>query len=244
MSHCCPTDVPAVRSDYEPKGSEVTLPEGGPMAYTSGSGNSRALIIVYDIFGMSGQAKQVCDKFADAGFNCIMPDFFEGKPWPLENFPPADWAPFKAWIGTAGSYDTVRPAIERATAYAKANGATSVGVLGFCWGAGIAMSAGASGNYAAVGSAHPSFITPEGAEALKCPMAFLLSKDEAPIDPIKAVLDARADIGSKCFYKSFPDMHHGWCAARGDWSDETQAKRATEAIGDLLAFFNTNMPSA
>lgn len=243
MSHCCPTDVPAVRSDYEPKGSEVTLPEGGPLAYTAGSGNSRALIVVYDIFGISGQAKQVCDKLAEAGFNAIMPDFFDGKAWPLADFPPTDWTPFKQWIAAAGAYDTVRPAVERATAYAKANGASSVGIVGFCWGGGIAMQAGASGEFRAAATAHPSFITPEGADALKCPMAFLMSKDEAPIDPIKAVLDGK-DFGSNCFYKSYPDMHHGWVAARGDWSDETQAKRATEAIADFITFFNATMPAA
>lgn len=34
--------------------------------------------------------RQVCDTLAAAGFNVAMPDFFKGKPWLLERFPPQD----------------------------------------------------------------------------------------------------------------------------------------------------------
>ncbi len=44
---------------------------------------------------------------------------------------------------------------------------------------------------------------------------------------------------SKIVHKRFPDMHHGWMAARGDWSNELQNKRATEGIEIAIEFFNS-----
>jgi len=39
----------------------------------------------------------------------------------------------------------------------------------------------------------------------------------------------------------FDDMHHGWVAARGDWSDERQKERATKAIQLLVDFFSKHL---
>jgi len=33
-------------------------------------------------------------------------------------------------------------------------------------------------------------------------------------------------------------MHHGWVAARGDWSGEKQKARVTEAIQSFIDFFS------
>ncbi len=41
----------------------------------------------------------------------------------------------------------------------------------------------------------------------------------------------------RCLVQRFPDMHHGWVAARGDWSDPLQARRATEALQIFSDFF-------
>ena len=44
--------------------------------------------------------RQVCDRLADAGMLVAMPDYFRGKPWPADKFPPPDRDEFMAWIGT------------------------------------------------------------------------------------------------------------------------------------------------
>ena len=43
------------------------------------------------------------------------------------------------------------------------------------------------------------------------------------------------------FQQKFEDMHHGWCAARGDWSDPLQKQRATEAVQLFVEFFTEHV---
>jgi dienelactone hydrolase len=44
-----------------------------------------------------------------------------------------------------------------------------------------------------------------------------------------------------CITQRFDDMHHGFCAARGDWTNELQAKRASEAVGIVTDFFKMHL---
>lgn len=72
---CCPTNIPGVVSDYTPKGSNEKV--GDLDAYFAGSSGSKlGVIIAPDIFGNSPQVKQVCDVLAEAGFQCIAPDYW------------------------------------------------------------------------------------------------------------------------------------------------------------------------
>ena len=36
-------------------------------------------------------------------------------------------------------------------------------------------------------------------------------------------------------------MTHGWCGARGDWTNEEVAKEANEAFGITATFFKSNL---
>ncbi|KAJ2534254.1 hypothetical protein EV175_007041, partial [Coemansia sp. RSA 1933] len=47
---------------------------------------------------------------------------------------------------------------------------------------------------------------------------------------------------SQCYMERFDDMSHGFCGARGDWSNAEQAKRANDAIRLLGKFFVSTMP--
>lgn len=83
---CC--SIPPVQSDYSPKGANVTV--GGLDAYTVGPKDSKkAIVVVYDIFGFWPTTKQGADLLAEATKSrVIMPDFFRGKPFPQEYYPP------------------------------------------------------------------------------------------------------------------------------------------------------------
>ncbi|CAM9404270.1 unnamed protein product [Discosporangium mesarthrocarpum] len=242
-SACCDAGPPIV-SDYEPKG--IISNVNGTDTYLIGSG-PQAIVIVYDVFGFTPQAKQVCDSLAASGFNVAMPDFFKGNPWKLEHFPAPDKAAFLSWVGTSGDFDTVvRPGVESTMEFLKGKGAETFGVIGFCWGGAMAMKMAALGGgdspIKAAACAHPAFLTEELAAEVKVPMLIMPSKDDPDHLPLKAVLDAK-DFGDKCMYKRFDDMHHGFCAARGDWSVPEQAARATECVGMFVNFMKKNMES-
>ncbi|KZT67602.1 hypothetical protein DAEQUDRAFT_672929 [Daedalea quercina L-15889] len=87
---CC--SIPAVKSDYVPKGSFKSY-AGINKVYVTGqpspSGNV-SLVCVYDIFGFKPQTQQGADILADKlNAHVIMPDFFEpADAWPVDEFPP------------------------------------------------------------------------------------------------------------------------------------------------------------
>ncbi|KAG5188506.1 Alpha/Beta hydrolase protein [Tribonema minus] len=235
---CCKAGPP-ISSDYEPKGTIATI--GDQEVYFSGSG-PRAICIVYDIFGLSPQAKQVCDKLADAGFSVAMPDFARGQPWLLENFPPKDQGEFMAWVGKHDFDAVIRPDMERVQAHMRETmGAKVFGAIGFCWGGSIATKAACAQGLVAAGAAvHYAFITPELVEGVCVPLCLLPSGDDPDTAPLKEVLDKKP-FGAACVYHRFEDMHHGFCAARGDWSQPLIAQRASEAVAMLSDFMDKNL---
>ncbi len=101
--------------------------------------------------------------------------------------------------------------------------------------------AGCNAPFCAVAACHPSFLTIEDIQSLKVPVCLLPSKDESPEhEEMGRILMKEKDNASQNVYKRFEDMHHGWVAARGDFSNEKNAERATEAITILQAFFKEN----
>lgn len=49
---------------------------------------------------------------------------------------------------------------------------------------------------------------------------------------------SKKPFGDKCEHHRFDDVHHGFAAARGDWTEGTlDKKRATEAIQLTANFF-------
>ncbi|ORX74147.1 hypothetical protein DL89DRAFT_254031 [Linderina pennispora] len=90
---------------------------------------------------------------------------------------------------------------------------------------------------------HPAMVTDEDFAQIKAPVLALPSKDEP--DFSKGIAQAKAlAFGAQCELVRFDDMFHGFCGARGDWSNETQAKRANDAIKLLVKFFNDVSTSA
>lgn len=107
-----------------------------------------------------------------------------------EPFNPNPWPPSRdavmSFIGEKAAFDVVAADYQAAVEFVRRSIAADgkIGALGLCWGAQICMKlAGAKhGTFASVASAHPSFITPEGLEAVRRPCTFLLlsSADSHP----------------------------------------------------------------
>lgn len=236
---CC--TLPPVKHDYSPVGVHEDV--AGLKTYLAGPADAdTAIVVVYDIFGLTQQAFQVCDSLAAAtGFRVAMPNILRDDAWGLDNFPPPNKDVFMNWIGTTASWDKIAdndiPALLEAL---RANGAKKFVIVGFCWGSKVAITAAnRTRAFSAVGMPHYSFIEPADFKDLACPVALLPSKDEAPEGPLMDALKATA-FADKSILQRFDDMQHGWVAARGDWSDPQQAKRATEALQVLASFFKDN----
>jgi len=77
-----------IEANYTPRGGDYEI--GNLTVYESQNrAAKRVLILVYDIFGMSTNIKQVGDSIAELyDFRVVIPDFFRGLYWNLKNFPP------------------------------------------------------------------------------------------------------------------------------------------------------------
>jgi hypothetical protein len=91
QSQACCTVPPVISKGYEAKGTYTTI--DGMKTYTTGPSDAKkALLVIYDIFGFKDQTIQGADILATSDkenqYQVFMPDFFEGKPVDISDYPP------------------------------------------------------------------------------------------------------------------------------------------------------------
>ncbi|KAJ1887466.1 hypothetical protein LPJ66_009103 [Kickxella alabastrina] len=231
---CCNT--PAVKAEYAAKGVKGAI--GDMECYFAGNKESkRAIIVTYDIFGYHANVIQLCDILGSQGFYVVLPDFLRGKPLTEADLgKPGVFAKFAA---NEGSWAANKAAHKAVYDFLKAEGVTSVGVIGFCWGAHLAVSAASDMDreFGGVAIVHPSMIAEGDLGKVQAPLLALPSKDEPDYSKDFESLKDKAFF-DKCYMERFNDMFHGFCGARGDWSKPEQARRANDAIKLISKFFN------
>lgn len=85
-SEACCNIPPVVSKGYKPKGSYETI--GGLKTYVTGPADAtKAIVVIYDIFGFFDQTVQGADILATSDkqkYKVYIPDWFHGKPCPIE----------------------------------------------------------------------------------------------------------------------------------------------------------------
>jgi len=236
---CC--KLPPVTSDYTPQGTVSKV--GDLDVYVTKEKNDKTLICVYDIFGFHPVTQQVADKLSSAGFRVIMPDFFRGKPFSLANFPPKDWQELQDFLAERGTWEkTVKTDLLNVLShYKEKEGINSVGIYGFCWGGKTSLTASVEiESIKAAALIHPAFWKTEDAETVTKPLLLMPSKDEDDMTPFYEIVKKKLGA-DKAEHHRFDDMHHGFCAARGDLSKEDNRKRVDEALDLLKNFFTKHV---
>ncbi|KAI7902383.1 dienelactone hydrolase [Cokeromyces recurvatus] len=230
---CC--SIPPVVSDYQHTGEMETY--DGLDIYTVGPKDAKnAVLVIYDVFGYHPNAYQFCDILAkNCGWKVIMPDILHGDYATMELLKQFD--KFMVWLNKVGTYEAVHPDIERSVRYLKESGVTAATLVGFCWGAKIAVQLTSEMPFFIGASLiHPSFVDVKDAEKAGAPILALPTSDEPDMTEYMEVL-YKKPFGSQCKHHRFNDMHHGFCAARGDYTNELNAQRANEAIQYTVNFF-------
>jgi len=119
------------RIDFPSNGSHahgyLAVPSGGP-AGTIG------VLVIQEWWGLIDQITRTCDRFAEAGFTALAPDLYQGTAVPLSEPDEAAKHMMALQMGEAatqlsGSVDELL----------RRTGASSVGVVGFCMGGGLAL---------------------------------------------------------------------------------------------------------
>jgi carboxymethylenebutenolidase len=91
------------------------------------------VVVIQEWWGLQGQIRSVCDRFAAEGFRAIAPDLFEGKVIPYHD-PGAAKSAMGALDLEAVTDSTVRGAVQHL-----ARGGLEVGLVGFCMGGAVAV---------------------------------------------------------------------------------------------------------
>ncbi len=95
------------------------------------------VVVIQEWWGLQGQIKEICDRFAAAGFTALGPDLYGGKVVPYHDAAAAQ-AAMAALDFKAATDEAVRGAVQ----LLKARGA-KVGLTGFCMGGAVTILAAA-----------------------------------------------------------------------------------------------------
>jgi len=250
---CC-SIPPVTTHNYQAKGAYETFED--MQVYSIGEKNQKTIICIFDIFGFYPQVLQGADLLAALGFRVVIPDFFRGKPFPSEKFPPfesplkhgpttdEDKKQFQDFFSDAGRPDLRLPELLRVAAWVKAAGAPSVGVYGLCWGAKVAIMAGGQDPavFSSVAQAHPAMLSVDDFEALKVPIATYISQDEEKDVAEQGIKIANAKpFGKKNDFKVYPDMHHGFAGSRSNLADPAHLAGFEDVYQRLATFFKATL---
>eukprot|EP01043_Picozoa_sp_COSAG02_P064512 COSAG02_NODE_9454_length_2211_cov_1.458807_3_plen_301_part_00 len=105
----------------------------------------KAIILIYDIHGVSVQCRHNCDMLAQAGFLVVMPDLFRGSGRSDPNFQRPE----------AEAVD--REILNTVVPFVRSKGGKQLGIVGFCFGGAAAMRLAGTGVFAACGGEKIAF---------------------------------------------------------------------------------------
>ncbi|KAF7552696.1 hypothetical protein G7046_g7335 [Stylonectria norvegica] len=243
-SEACCNVPPIVSKGYEAKGSYEEI--GGYKTYVTGPADAtKAIVVIYDIFGYFDQTLQGADilAFADhQNYKVYIPDWFKGEPCPIEWYPPDNEDKQKKLGNFFGTFPPPKIA-GLVPDYVKAvqAGNSSIakfGILGYCWGGKVVALAtkAASNPFSIAASIHPAMVDAADAEDIKIP-TILLASGEEPAEDVKKFEDT---LKVPKHVETFGDQVHGWMAARADLDDPRVKAEYERGYKVVLTFFNKN----
>lgn len=97
----CADCIKGSLDEGSPKGTDTTI--AGVPCYISKAAqqsNGGCIILATDIFGYKLiNARLIADAYADAGFTCVVPDYFEGEPMDMQLLEAFEALPTKSFFG-------------------------------------------------------------------------------------------------------------------------------------------------
>jgi carboxymethylenebutenolidase len=123
------------------KGIEVEIPDARGQAMSAHAvlpaGASRGMVVIHELFGRQPEIDRVVERFGDAGYAAVGPDFFAGTSKPV--------CIRRSLATIASGEGPIAERIEAARQWlCERSGvdASHVGVIGFCIGGGLALAVG------------------------------------------------------------------------------------------------------
>ncbi|HWD60556.1 MAG TPA: dienelactone hydrolase family protein [Stellaceae bacterium] len=247
-----PASADAIKTDTTGlEAGEVKVPtaDGEMAAYRAmpaSGGPFPTVLVIQEVFGVHEWVKDMCRRFAKAGYYAIAPSLYarQGDPSTYTEIPK-----LIAEIVVKVPTDEVMSDLDATVVYAKSTGKADtkrLAVTGFCWGGfatwmyaahqpALKAAVAFYGSPRKIGDLTPQ--NPEDiAGDVHCPvLAFYAGQDKSiPPENIQKRADACKAANKTCETKVYPDAQHGFMA---DYRPSYNADAAKEAWGMTLAWF-------
>jgi len=175
----------------------------------SATGSGPGVIVIQEWWGLVGHIKEVADRFAEAGFTALAPDFYHGK----STTEPDEAGSMLMALNIEDAAKVIHGAVEALLSH-PATSSNKAGVVGFCMGGQLSMFAaciepkiGASVNFYGIHpNVHPDFAS------LQCPMLGFFAEidDLAPPEKVKAMDDELTALGKDHEFIVFQGAKHAF----------------------------------
>ena len=185
------------------------------------------VVVIHEGNGMSPQLLRFCERLAREGYATVAPDlFFRSGGSEAQDF---------ATLIGALTPEGTRADLDRAVDVLRAEGATAVGITGFCMGGSVAYRAALIGvDVACAASFYGGSIAAELGEA-RCPVLCFFGGNDSYI-PAEAINAVRAHHEDDVVV--YPNAGHGFMR---DGSADFDEQAAADAWSRLLAFFGQHL---
>jgi carboxymethylenebutenolidase len=121
-------------------GERIEFPSNGSHAHgylavpDGGADGTVGVLVIQEWWGLVDQITRTCDRFAEAGLTALAPDLYHGTAVPLSE--PDEAAKHMMALKMGEAAEQLSGAVDELR---RRTGATSVGVVGFCMGGGLAL---------------------------------------------------------------------------------------------------------
>lgn len=192
--------------------STLQLSTGPKTAYVAepASRSTRAVVVLHELLGLNDDIRRITDRFAAAGYRAVAPDLYEGlgaRPFCMA----------RAMSAMTRGGGPVVPVVEAVAEHLRSEGATQVGVAGFCMGGGFALLAAGRGRFDV---AAPFYGLVPGREALVsiCPtVASFGGRDRMFRGGAERLRRRLSDAHVPHDVKLYPDAGHSFMSEHPEW---------------------------
>jgi carboxymethylenebutenolidase len=209
--------------------TDLTLPAFTVSPASTADRRGPGIIVVHEGNGMSAQLIRFGERLAREGYRVIAPDFFSRS----HGVDPSDFGAIIASI----TPENLEADFAAAADALRADGATAIGVTGFCMGGWFTYRAAKWADRLGVGAAVPFYgggIARDLGD-VHCPTLLLFGgrDDYIPVADIEAVQARHGDA-----VVVYADSEHGFMR---DGSENYDAAAAADAWSRMLAFFGEHL---
>ena len=198
------------------------------------AGNEAWIVVIQEAFGVNHHIRNVCDRFAERGFNVVAPALFDRVERNLElPYSPEGVARYQEIRKVLKKDDM----LEDVAAAADATGAQRLGIVGYCFGGTVTWwAATETTRFAAASCWYGGGIYAEKDARPQCPvqMHFGGNDPHIPMEHVEAIRRQHPDVALFVY----PEAEHGFgCDERPSFHKESNDL----ALQRTLDFFGTHL---